>query len=212
MSSYKDYYNRSKICNKFCHQRHQTLMLFGYTHFVLLLLLLLLTTQQLQTTNGFIFTIKTMTRTTTTTITTSKKAKTTLQQRMPMVVVLSSSSSSDEIIGDGGLDSGGVMIDDLMWRVEKLRLEERNKQQFLKARARFLPYEECRKWVQAWGQRWRNAQEWNDWIAMGEKRNPYIPSKPDEYYGRLGEWISWDHFLLQSPGDDNDDEKVENNE
>ena len=26
---------------------------------------------------------------------------------------------------------------------------------------------------------------------MGEKRNSYIPSRPDEYYGRLGQWISW---------------------
>lgn len=26
---------------------------------------------------------------------------------------------------------------------------------------------------------------------MGEKRNAYIPSRPDEYYGRLGQWISW---------------------
>ena len=23
-----------------------------------------------------------------------------------------------------------------------------------------------------------------------------IPSEPDQYYGRLGQWISWDHFLL----------------
>ena len=23
------------------------------------------------------------------------------------------------------------------------------------------------------------------WIAMGEKRNPYIPTRPDEYYGHL---------------------------
>ena len=30
---------------------------------------------------------------------------------------------------------------------------------------------------------------------MGEKRNSYIPARPDEYYGRLGKWISWDHFL-----------------
>jgi len=30
-----------------------------------------------------------------------------------------------------------------------------------------------------------------DWIAMGEKKNSYIPSKPDEYYGDLGQWISW---------------------
>lgn len=30
---------------------------------------------------------------------------------------------------------------------------------------------------------------------MGEKRNSYIPARPDEYYGGLGTWISWEHFL-----------------
>jgi hypothetical protein len=30
-----------------------------------------------------------------------------------------------------------------------------------------------------------------DWIMMGEKKNSYIPSRPDEYYTRTGEWISW---------------------
>ena len=45
-----------------------------------------------------------------------------------------------EIVGD---DAGGVVIEDLAWRVEQLRLEEQNKQRFLKAKARFLPYEEC---------------------------------------------------------------------
>ena len=54
----------------------------------------------------------------------------------------------------------GVVLEDLDWRVAKLRLEEANTRRFLKAGPRFLPYEECRKWVQAWGQRWQSAQEW----------------------------------------------------
>jgi len=66
-------------------------------------------------------------------------------------------------------------FDDLLWRVAKLRLEEQNTQRFLKAKPRFLPYEECRKWVQGWGRRWACQQDWEDWIAMGEKRNSYIP-------------------------------------
>ncbi|KAL3907028.1 MAG: hypothetical protein SGARI_003734, partial [Bacillariaceae sp.] len=53
----------------------------------------------------------------------------------------------------------GVVLEDLDWRVAKLRLEEANTRRFLKAGPRFLPYEECRKWVQAWGQRWQSAQE-----------------------------------------------------
>ena len=54
----------------------------------------------------------------------------------------------------------GVVIDDLNWRVEKLRLEEANKRRFLKSGPRFLPYDECRKWVQAWGERWISSEEW----------------------------------------------------
>jgi len=30
-----------------------------------------------------------------------------------------------------------------------------------------------------------------NWIAEGEKRNSYIPSRPDEYYSHTGDWISW---------------------
>lgn len=41
---------------------------------------------------------------------------------------------------------------------------------------------------------------------MGEKRNSYIPARPDEYYGDLGQWKSWDHFLGLSADDNEDDE------
>lgn len=139
----------------------------------------------------------------------------------------------DDPIGED-LDTGGVLIEDLSWRVEKLRLEEQNKKRFLTSGPRFLPYDECRKWVQAWGNRWSSEEDWKNWIRMGEKRNSYIPvspshlvsrdlasffnrcphrrwnshfascfglpkSRPDEYYGRLGHWISWEHFLGTSP-------------
>merc|ERR1719464_407296 len=88
----------------------------------------------------------------------------------------------------------GMFLDDLNWRIEKLRLEEKNKRRFLKSRPRFLPYDEARKWAQAWGQ-WESSEEWNDWIALGEKRTSYIPSQPEEYYTRTGQWISWEDFL-----------------
>lgn len=54
----------------------------------------------------------------------------------------------------------GVVLEDLNWRIEKLRLEEANKRRFLKSGPRFLPYTECQKWVQAWGNRWTSAEEW----------------------------------------------------
>jgi len=96
----------------------------------------------------------------------------------------------------------GVVLEDLSWRVEKLRLEEAHKRRFLKSGPRFLPYRECQKWVQAWGERWTSAEEWNEWIEDGEKRNSYIPSRPEEYYTRTGDWVSWEDFLGVKPEDD----------
>lgn len=90
--------------------------------------------------------------------------------------------------------ASSVDFNDLVWRVEKLRLEEANTKRFLKAGPRFLPYNECRKWVQAWN-RWETEEDWVRWIDEGEKRNSYIPSRPDIYYGNLGHWRGWDHFL-----------------
>lgn len=123
---------------------------------------------------------------------------------------LSSSSTSlnatvsfqcDEDEGSGGTNIGdeddnkGVLLQDLTWRVQRLRLEEAHVQRFLKSGPKFLPYEQCRLWVQAWGNRWTSQQEWNQWIELGEKRNSYIPARPEEYYTKLGKWVSWDHFL-----------------
>ena len=62
--------------------------------------------------------------------------------------------------GEDDVGSGGAsMLEDLDWRVNKLRLEEANTRRFLKAGPRFLPYEECCKWVQAFG-RWRSKEDW----------------------------------------------------
>lgn len=97
------------------------------------------------------------------------------------------------------------LLNDLTWRVEKMRLEEENTKRFLKAGPRFLPYEECRKWVQAWN-RWDNEEDWKRWIDEGEKRNSYIPARPDEYYGNRNEWISWDHFLGKTENIDSTDD------
>lgn len=101
-------------------------------------------------------------------------------------------------------------IPDLSWRVEKLRLEEANTRRFLKSKPRFLPYDECRKWVAAWN-RWDSEEEWKTWINEGEKRNSYIPARPDEYYGRIGKWKGWDHFLGKT-GDKDDCEDNDAND
>ena len=94
----------------------------------------------------------------------------------------------------------------LQFRINRMRLDSAYMHRLLTARPRKLPYEECAKWVQAWGGRWGSEEEWNAWINMGEKRNAYIPAQPDVYYGRIGKWVSWDHFLFgdekTSKGDD----------
>ena len=82
------------------------------------------------------------------------------------------------------LESAGVVIDDLSWRVEKLRLEEANTRRFLKAKPRFLPYEECRKWVQAWG-RWTSEEDW------------YVGLCPSFFCGAL-RMYSKQHILVTS--------------
>ena len=58
--------------------------------------------------------------------------------------------------GDDEVDS---VLEDLNWRVVKLRLEEENTKRFLKSKPRYLPYSECRKWVSAWS-RWSSESEW----------------------------------------------------
>ena len=83
---------------------------------------------------------------------------------------------------------------DMLWRLAKVKLEAQNTARFLKARPRFLPYQDCRKWVQAWS-RWKTKEDWYSWISLGEKRNAYIPSEPDKYYSQTGDWKGWPHFL-----------------
>lgn len=78
------------------------------------------------------------------------------------------------------------------WRITAARLEEGYRKDLLRRPRRFLPFPEARKWARAM---WFTSRE--DWMGMinrGEKRNPYLPRRPDEYYEGKG-WISWDDFL-----------------
>jgi hypothetical protein len=68
---------------------------------------------------------------------------------------------------------------------------------------RYLPFDECCKWVQANGM-WESQDDWEEWVAMGEGLSPYIPTRPDEYYSRLGVWRGWDFFLLGCEDSDDD--------
>lgn len=80
----------------------------------------------------------------------------------------------NETFGEGELDSsadGGIVLKDLNWRVENLRLEEQHKKRFLKSRPRSLPYgmksvvDECKLLVGG------KLEDWKEWIAMEEKCN-----------------------------------------
>lgn len=81
-------------------------------------------------------------------------------------------------------------------RVEKARtaLEVQHTQSFLKRRPVKLPYTQARKWVQA-NLGADTKEEYEDLVANGNLRTPYIPKQPEQYYTSTREWISWDHFL-----------------
>ena len=96
------------------------------------------------------------------------------------------------------MDDDEIFLNDLSWRAAKIKLEEQNTQSFLKRRPRKLPYLEARKWVQA---NWApdSKEEYEDLVANGNLRTPYIPKRPEEYYTETGDWVSWDHFLSSDP-------------
>lgn len=82
------------------------------------------------------------------------------------------------------------------FQIEKTRqkLESANVQSFLKRKPRKLPYEDARRWVQA-NLGCDTAEEYEDLVANGNLRTPYIPKRPEEWYTGTREWISWEHFL-----------------
>lgn len=81
-------------------------------------------------------------------------------------------------------------------QIEKTRqqLEHANTRSFLKRKPRKLPYEDARRWVQA-NLGCDTEEEYDDLVANGNLRTPYIPKRPQEYYTGTREWISWEHYL-----------------
>merc|ERR1712232_405899 len=90
------------------------------------------------------------------------------------------------------------MMEEISWRAAKIQLEEENRNRFLKRKPRKLPYLEARRWVQ-YNLGADTREEFDDSVANGNLRTPYIPKKPEEYYKETGDWISWDHFLTMDP-------------
>jgi hypothetical protein len=89
-----------------------------------------------------------------------------------------------------------VVIDELSWRVAKVRLEEANTKRFLNRKPLKMSYYQSRQFIQRnWGPI-RTKKEFEDLVSNGDLKTPYISKRPEEYYGRRGEWISWEHYLL----------------
>ena len=77
------------------------------------------------------------------------------------------------------------------WRIARARLEAQHSASIRKRKPRWLPFVQARKWSRAM---WFTTEEdWREWIETGEKRNAYIPSRPDEVYA--SSWQGWEDFL-----------------
>jgi hypothetical protein len=77
-------------------------------------------------------------------------------------------------------------------RLARARLTEEWSAQVRKRKPRFLPFIGARQWARAMP--FESEEDWNDWVEAGEKRNPYVPSRPDEVYKENG-WCGWEDFL-----------------
>jgi len=123
-----------------------------------------------------------------------------LQEVLSPVVLSSSSFDENRSENDGG-DENLPLHEKFKTAAEKMmvektreKLEQDNVKSFLKRRPRKLPYEDARRWVQA-NLGVDTEEEFDDLVANGNLRTPYIPKRPEEYYTNTREWISWDHFL-----------------
>jgi hypothetical protein len=134
-----------------------------------------------------------------------------LQPQPPVniMILYSGSSSNDDgtnnNIEDDDDDSESCDVDEFHKKlqtrhdeiqIEKTRtaLEEQHTQSFLKRKPKKLPYEQARKWVQA-NLGADTREEYEDLVANGNLRTPYIPKQPEQYYKSTNEWVSWNHFL-----------------
>jgi hypothetical protein len=90
--------------------------------------------------------------------------------------------------------SDAAMENEFAWRAEKIRLEEANTRRFLNRKPYKLSYIDARRWVQA-NLGASTEEEFNDLVANGNLRSPYLSKRPDVHYTETGDWKGWDHFL-----------------
>ena len=76
----------------------------------------------------------------------------------------------------------------------RMQLEGRFSRSVTQRVRRYLPYAQAARWARGLGL--STEQDWLDWVGLGEGKNTYVPSRPGDYYGGRGEWISWAHYLV----------------
>ena len=86
---------------------------------------------------------------------------------------------------------GDLRSDPGAWRIVQARLVERERARLRRRKPAFFSFHHARQWARA--MHFTTEQDWRQWIADGEKRNPYVPSNPDEIYA--ADFKGWDDFL-----------------
>ena len=76
----------------------------------------------------------------------------------------------------------------------RMQLERRFSRSVTRRRRVYLPYADAARWARGLGL--STEAEWNEWVGLGEGKNAYVPSRPADYYGGRGEWVSWAHYLV----------------
>ena len=95
-----------------------------------------------------------------------------------------------------------IPIPSLTYLTNRLRLEQAHTQSLLRRPPLKLPYTVSQKYMRHNFSHIKTKEQFEQLVQDGEIRNVYISKRPEEYYGRRGEWISWEHYLTGVVGDD----------
>jgi len=91
-----------------------------------------------------------------------------------------------------GLDDADLSA--LSTAATRMQLERRFSRSVTRRKRVYLPYADAARWARGLGL--STEAEWEAWVGLGEGKNAYVPSRPADYYGGRGEWVSWAHYLV----------------
>ena len=91
-----------------------------------------------------------------------------------------------------GLDDADLSA--LSTAATRMQLERRFSRSVTRRKRVYLPYADAARWARGLGL--ATEAEWEAWVGLGEGKNAYVPSRPADYYGGRGEWVSWAHYLV----------------